>query len=96
MDVGIDLQPQIAQCMRRMVVVVNFLTTGEMLRFIVQLNIDDVVGALLPVVLPRFASASSIAVGGGQDFFQLTELVFLAIFSVLEGLGDGKGGSKYK
>ena len=92
-DVRIQLQPQITQCVRRLIVIANGFRTMNRLVLIVEGHINVVVHFLLPIVRARFASRTSVRVRRRKDFLQLSEFVILTVLLIGERLCPNRIGS---
>ena len=85
-QIPVQLEPQVSQSVRRVVVISDLFATANRLIVIVQFNIDNVVGALLPILAARRARCSAIAVGRWEQLLKLAELIFLLVLPIGERL----------
>ena len=89
----IELQPQVIQLVRALVVVGDRLAAGDLLFVVVQLDLDVVVRALLPVLVPGRAARSAVGIGRGKFLIELAELVAAVTRGILRhgGTHDQRG-----
>ena len=74
-DILVQLQPQVAEGVGRLVMVGDAAAAGDFAFGFVQGGAYRVVGALLPVSVARRAGGGAVGIRGGQHFFELAELV---------------------
>ena len=71
------MDPEILQLMWGVVVVGDRLVPRQNVRLRIDLNIDDVIGLLLPIRRARGTAGESDLIGGGENLLQLPEEVTL-------------------
>ena len=76
-NVGIQLQPNVAQLVGRFVGVGNLLGSGQQLSLVIYFNVDAVINLLLPVTMTWSPRCDAIIIWRRQNFFQLSKLVNL-------------------
>ena len=74
-DILVQLHPQVAERVGRLVVISDGAAAGDLAPGFIERGADRVVGALLPVGVARRAGGGAVGIRGGQHFFELAELV---------------------
>jgi len=85
-NIGIELHPEIAESIGRVIGIGNFLRADDFLKLVIQFDINHIVSLLLPVFFSGCPGSRAKFVRGRQCFFQLSEFIFLLVFLIADGL----------
>ena len=92
MSILIQLHPQVPQCVWTFIVVRDHFRAIYTVHGRIELDMNDVIGAVLPIQMSWSSTGSAVGVGRGQVVLELSEEIGLSklLWSKVRPLGHGR------
>ena len=87
--IPIQLHPEVFQSVRRLVVIDNLGGAGELVLLLVELDLDVVVGPLLPVFGAGCSRGDSVFGRSGPNFLQLAKWIVVKLDGMSQRIEEG-------